>query len=68
MTRKKEVEKLVEGEKYLIDGSEMIYVGSESTKHYFQKIDDIGNPLGRRRMIMGMKDKIEEILGKKSYR
>jgi hypothetical protein len=66
MIRKEEREGLVEGKKYLIEGSEMVYIGSESTKHYFQKTDDLGKPVGRRRMIMGMKDKVAEVLYKKS--
>jgi hypothetical protein len=66
MTRKEEKEALIEGKKYLIEGSEMVYVGSESTKHYFQKTDDDGRPIGRRRMIMGMEDKVAEVLYRRS--
>jgi hypothetical protein len=68
MIQKREIEGLIEGKKYLIEGSEMVYVGSESSKHYFQKMDSKGNPLGRRRMIMGIGDKIAEIFRKKSYK
>jgi hypothetical protein len=68
MIQQRESERLIEGKKYLIEGSEMIYIGSESTKHYFQKMDERGIPLGRRRMIMGMEDKVAEMLRKKSHR
>jgi len=64
--QKEEKEILVEGKKYLIEGNEMTYIGSESTKHYFQKTDERGRPIGRRRMIMGMEDRVAEILFKKS--
>jgi hypothetical protein len=65
MTYHKENEGLLKGKKYLIEGIEMVYLGSESTKHYFQKIDERGKGIGRRRMLMGVEDKVVEILEKK---
>jgi hypothetical protein len=58
----KESPKLEKNQIYLIEGSEMSYVGSDGSKHYFVKIDQNGNPKGRKRMLMGTEENIARVL------
>jgi hypothetical protein len=46
----------------------MIYEFTESSKHYFQKIDKDGNPKGRLRVIMGDPDQVASMLIKRAAR
>jgi hypothetical protein len=59
---------LKEGETYLIEGIPVIYEFTESSKHYFQKIDKDGNPQGRLRVIMGDPDQVASMLIKRAAR
>lgn len=61
----KQVLALEVGKIYVIEGSPVIYIESEGNRHYFQKTNQQGQPIGRRRMLMGTEEQIASVLLKK---